>query len=76
MSFEPFTDTNCINVTIINDDQEEGDEVFMVEMVSLTRGGIADQSAVTVTIKDDDCELNNAFDTTPVLRNAVVLSRL
>lgn len=64
MSFDPFTDTICINLTIIDDEQEEENEVFIIEMSSLTRGAIVDQSTVAVTIRDDDCELINVFNTT------------
>ena len=76
MSFDPFTDTICINLTIIDDEQEEENEVFMIEMSSLTRGAIVDQSTVAVTIKDDDCELINVFSTTPISHSIKVLPRI
>lgn len=65
LTFAPFTNTVCINLAIIDDTLEEEDEVFVIEMSSLTKGAVADQSAVLVTIRDDDCELINALDTTP-----------
>ena len=67
LTFAPFTNIVCTNLTITDDEVEEEDEVFMIEVSSLTEKAISDQSAVLVTIKDDDCELISMFLSPPHL---------
>ena len=57
LTFAPFANIICTNLTITDDEVEEEDEVFMIEVNSLTEKAISDRRPVLVTIKDDDCEL-------------------
>ena len=67
LTFAPFTNIVCTNLTITDDEVEEEDEVFMIEVSSLTERAISDRSAVLVTIKDDDCERISMFLSPPHL---------
>lgn len=75
LTFAPFTGIVCTNLTITDDEVEEEDEVFMIEVSSLTERATSDRNPVLVTIKDDDCELSSVFlcYPTPVVRRIKVI---
>ena len=60
VTFEPQPDgqssPQCTNITIVNNDLLEGDEIFMVEIQNPSQGVSPDPmaSSATVTITNDD----------------------
>ncbi len=51
-------DSECVNVTISNDDFVEGREEFVVTVTSVTpQVELSEINSVTVTIVDNDCKI-------------------
>ena len=62
LTLEPGITSEFVFVGIRNDDIYEADESFSVRIVSISRGTVdPDEEEVTVTILDDDSQLNIAL---------------
>ena len=50
-----------INISILDDEDMEGDEVLVVELTGVSNNGVILSNVVTITIVDNDVDLNNSL---------------